>query len=322
MKGFLDRLVNGLGTLLGVLVDTTVQVIAGIKRGYEAYKRQGGATGANVVDELTRKKDRLRSVNDEIMHLRNQRMASGSLNDRARRRWDDLRAERDQLLSELNQGKEVRAAEKIIESESVIDKVEIDLETTHVLQYNAFADTLGKTCVCGRPMKLQWKRDLSVAKPNDFYWGCTGWYVHLCAPNTCVAGNKCQNRACTHTEKLQRNDYGLMTDTTAPEFSMTAEEFGIILTDEGTEKIIDTRLRDLKSDLASGHRGVELATCPVHGENMVLRRKQNATGLLDAYFLACPYWQPNNAGCTFIEKLKSGSQLAALLKSETGQGIL
>ena len=55
---------------------------------------------------------------------------------------------------------------------------------------------------------------------------------------------------------------------------------------------------------------------------MVLRRKQNATGLLDAYFLACPYWQPDNAGCTFIEKLKSGSQLAALLKSETGRGVL
>ncbi len=310
--GFLDRLANGLGTLLGVLVDTTVQVIAGIKRGYEAYKRQGGATGAKVVADLTRKKDRLRSVNDEIMHLRNQRMSSGSLNDRARRRWDDLRAERDQLLSELNQGKEVRAAEKIIESESVIDKVEIDLQTTHVLQYNAFADTLGKTCrICGRPMKLQWRRDLSVAEPKDFYWGCTGWYI--------PQGEK---RACTHTEKLQRNDYGLMTDTTAPEFSMTADEFGIILTDKGTEKIIDTRLRALKSDLAKGHRGVELATCPVHGENMVLRHKQNSTGLLDAYFLACPYWQPNNAGCTFIEKLKSGSQLAALLKSETGRGVL
>lgn len=309
---FLDRLANGLGTLLGVLADTTVQVIAGIKRGYEAYKRQGGATGASVVDELTRKKNRLRSVNDEIMHLRNQRMSSGSLNDRARRRWDDLRAERERLLSELSQGKEVRAAEKIIGTESVIEKVEIDLETTHVLQYNAFADTLGKKCRdCGRPMKLQWKRDLSVAKPKDFYWGCTGWYIQQ--------GNQ---RACTHTEKLQRNDYGLMTDTTAPEFSMTAEEFGIILTDKGTEKIIDTRLSDLKSDLASGHRGVELATCPVHGENMVLRRKQDATGLLNSYFLACPYWQPNNVGCIFIEKLKSGSQLAALLKSETGQGIL
>ena len=309
---FFNRFANGLGTLLGVLVDTTAQVIAGIKRGYEAYKRQGGATGADVVDEVTRKKNLLRSVNDEIMHLRNQRMSSGSLNDRARKRWEDLRAERDQLLTELNQSKEVRAAEKIFETETNIDKVEIDLETTHVLQYNAFADTLGKQCsLCGRPMKLQWKRGLTMAEPKDFYWGCTGWYVQR--------GGR---RTCQHTEKLHRNDYGLMTDTSAPEFSMTAEEFGIILADKGTEKIIDTRLDDLKSDLNSSRRGVELATCPVHGENMILRRKQNADGLLDTYFLACPYWQPNNAGCTFIEKLKSGSQLAALLKSETGQGIL
>lgn len=310
---FLDRLANGMGTLLGVLVDTTVQVIAGIKRGYEAYKRQGGATGTNVVDELTRKKYRLRLVNDEIMHLRNQRMAKGNLNDRARRRWDDLRAEREQLLSDLNQGKEVRAAEKIIETESVIKKIEIGLETSHVLQYNAFADTLGKPCPrCGKPMKLQWPRAVFIPGPMDFFWGCTGWYLGKGSP-----------KYCNYRENLEPNDYGLMTDTTAPEFSMTAPEFGIILADKGTEKIINTRLRDLESDLASGQRGVELATCPVHGENMILRRnKQNATGLLNAYFLACPYWQPNNAGCTFIEKLKSGSQLAALLKSETGQGIL
>ncbi len=245
-------------------------------------------------------------------------MSSGSLSDRDRKRWEDLRAEREQLLSELNQRKEVRAAEKIIETASVIDKVEIDLETTHVLQYNAFADILGKRCrKCGRPMKLQWKQS-SVAKPNDFFWGCSGIYI-LKESGPIWNGVP---RACTYTEKLQRNDFGLMTDTTAPEFGMTAEEFGVVITNKGTESIINIRLRDLESELSSGHRGVELATCPVHGENMVLRRKQKPDGLLDAYFLACPYWQPNNAGCTFIEKLKSGSQLAALLKSETGRGIL
>lgn len=53
-----------------------------------------------------------------------------------------------------------------------------------------------------------------------------------------------------------------------------------------------------------------------------LRQKANPMRLLDAYFLACPYWLPNNQGCVLLEKLKSGSQLAALLKSETGRGIL
>ncbi|MCW5236860.1 hypothetical protein [Verminephrobacter eiseniae] len=308
---FFDRLKNGLGTLFGVLVDTKAQVISGIKRAYDAYRSRGGPTGAEAGDEIMRKKERLRAVNDEIIHLRNKYMSNRGPSDRDRKRWNDLRVEREQLLSELNQGKEVRAAEKIIKTEDVIDKVEIDLETTHFLQGNAF-DILGKQChVCGRTMKLQWERRLSVVKPKDFYWGCTGWYVQ-----------QGDLRACTYSEKLQRNDYGLMTDTTAPEFSVTAEEFGIILTDKGTEKIIYTRLNDLKSDLSSGHRGVELVTCPVHGENMVLRQKQNPTGLLDTYFLACPHWKPNNTGCSFMEKLKSGPQLSALLKSETGRGVL
>ncbi len=64
MSFFFDRLANGFGTLLGVLVDTTVQVISGVKRSYETYRRQGGATSADVVDEITRKTDRLRSVNE------------------------------------------------------------------------------------------------------------------------------------------------------------------------------------------------------------------------------------------------------------------
>jgi len=194
----------------------------------------------------------------------------------------------------------------------LIEKVEIDPETTHVMQYNAFADVLGKKCPrSAAQMKLQWKREIGVAQPNDFYWGCTGWYVQT---------NR--GRACNFTQKLQRNDYGLMTDISAPEFSLTAEEFGGIITNPGAENIISTRLDDLRSDLSKRKSGVELATCPVHGENMVLRKKSNARGLLDAYFLACPHWRPNDKGCSFIEKLKSGPQLAALLKSQTGDGIL
>ena len=239
-------------------------------------------------------------------------MSRGSLSDEERKRWNNLREERDELLNKVNEAKEVKAVEKILESEAQIEKVEVNLDTAHVLQYNAFADTLGKKCPkCGRQMKLQWQRDVAVAGPNDFYWGCTGWYV-----------KKDQNPACMHTERLQRNDYGLMTDTSAPEFTLTAAEFGDILSDVGTQEIITARVQDLQSDLSRRKQGVELVTCPVHGEHMVLRKKGNPSGLLDMYFLACPRWLPNSQGCSFIEKLKSGSQLAALLKSETGKGIL
>ncbi|NML45914.1 hypothetical protein HHL11_19350 [Ramlibacter sp. G-1-2-2] len=309
--GFFSSLFNAIGTVLGVVVKTVAEVVTGIRKSFEDYRERGGATGALAAQEAERKKDRLREVNEEIMDLRNRRMSRGDLSDQERRRWAFLREEREELLGKVNQAKEVKAAEKILDSEALIERVEVDLDTTHVLQYNAFADILGKKCTCGRHMKLQWRRDLGVAGPGDFYWGCTGWYVQ-----------QGDGRACNRTEPLQREDYALMTDTSAPEFTMTSEEFGELLTNPGTEKIIATRVDDLRSDLAGRRKGVELATCPVHGEHMVLRKKANPMGLLDAYFLACPHWRPNDGGCSFIEKLKSGSQLAALLKSETGRGVL
>lgn len=310
--GFLSWLVSGIGAVLGAVVETVVEVVSGIGESYQAYQRRGGITQSEAKIEAQKQRERLREVNDEIIHLRNQQMTRGSLGDQERRRWNQLREERHDLLNKTNQIKEVQAAEKILESEATIQKVEVDLETTHVLQYNAFAEILGKKCVkCGRQMKLQWSRDLTVARPKDFYWGCTGWYVRTA-----------NGTACCYREPLQRSDYALMTDTSAPEFSMTSEEFGIILTTPETQEIVSTRVEDLRSDLNKRQGGVELATCPVHGEHMVLRKKKNPSGLLDAYFLACPRWQPDSQGCTFIEKLKSGSQLAALLKSETGRGIL
>ena len=308
---FLNRVANGLGTLIGVLKDTTAQVIAAVKSSYDAYRNRGGATQDVAREAAEKKKDRLREVNDEIMDLRNRRMSRGNLSDAERRRWESLREERDELIKETSQSREVEAAEKIIESEDSIKKFEVDVESTHVLQYNAFADTLGKRCVCGRSMKLQWQRNLAVVKPKDFFWGCTGWYIQQGA-----------RKACAKTEPLSTDDYGLMMDTTQLEFSLTSEEFRIILTDPKIEAHISQRIDDLKSDLTKSNKGVDMVTCPVHGENMVMRSKDGASGLLDEYFLACPYWLPRDKGCPFMDKLKSGSQLAALLKSQTGRGIL
>lgn len=309
---FFSWVANGIGTLIGVVKETVAVVVDTVRTAYMRYTAKGGAAKEEVVQEAEKKKDRLREVNDEIIFLRNRSMSRGGLSDQERRRWNELFEEREELKAGLNQVKEVKAAEKILSSEVTLEKVEIDLETSHVLQYNAFADTLGKTCRCGRPMKLQWKRELSLAGPKDFYWGCTGWYTQT--PH---------GRACSRTEPLQRADYALMTDTSAPEFSLTAADFSIFMEDPGTSKIITDRVNDLRVDLSSKKQGVELATCPVHGEHMVLRRKSNPQGgLLDTFFLACPHWRLDSDGCSFIEKLKSGSQLAALLKSQTGSGIL
>jgi hypothetical protein len=312
--GFLNWLVSGIGAVIGAVVDTAVMVVKEIRDSYLAYRQQGGATETAANIEAQKKRERLREVNDEIIHLRNRHMQRGSMSDQERSRWNTLREERGELLGKVNKIQEVKVAEKILETEASFEKVHVDVETTHVLQYNAFSDILGKKCAkCARPMKLQWSRNLGVANPKDFYWGCTGWYVPMQDTN---------KKACNNIEKLQASDYSLMTDMSAPEFSVTSDEFGTILAAPDTQELVGGRLEDLRSDLDKQQRGVALSTCPVHGEHMVLRKKKVATGLLDSHFLACPRWLPNDQGCTFIDKLKSGSQLAALLKSETGRGIL
>lgn len=108
-----------------------------------------------------------------------------------------------------------------------------------------------------------------------------------------------------------------------PEFQTSNEDFSTILGIPDIQQTIIERVDDLASDLGARKTGVEVASCPVHGEALVLKKKtRGATGLLDMYHLRCPYWLPNDQGCPFIEKLKSASQLAVLLKSETGAGIL
>src|SRR5204862_5613921 len=102
----------------------------------DAFVGSGGPVKEVAAAESRRKQEHLREVNDEIMHLRNRGMGGGGLSDQERRRWQLLREERDELRGALHQAKEVKAAEKILDSESVLQKVEVDLETTHVLQYN------------------------------------------------------------------------------------------------------------------------------------------------------------------------------------------
>lgn len=145
---FLKRVANGLGTLLGVLAEKTVTLIQEVRRGYEEFQRKSGKTTDEVKTEAQKSRERLREVNERIMHYRN-RYRSGGLPEREMAMWRDLMEEREELLSRNRQAKEIQAAESILANESVIEKVEIDLNTTHVLQFNAFADSVNKTCrVC------------------------------------------------------------------------------------------------------------------------------------------------------------------------------
>jgi len=309
---WLKHVATSLGTLIGIAVEKTLTVIDDIKKGYESYRRSGGTVGAAACSARKKREDDLRETNDEMADIR-RRARESNINDADRRRFDGLKERRNAAMREQEQAKEVKAAETIMAAEASTEGVAIDDQNIHILTANAFADVVNKRCPkCTRKMKLQWRRDLPSPTANDLFWGCTGWYFQ--------AGNQ---RKCSHTEKLGPADRALMVDTSLPEFVTSADDLATIIAVPDVQETIIERVDDLVSDLRSRRKGVEIATCPVHGIALVLKKKSSsARGLLDMYYLRCPYWRPDDAGCPFMEKLKSPSQLAVLLKIETGSGIL
>ena len=110
--GFLNMLFSGIGSILGVIAETVSTVVSAVREGLESYVSTRGTTPSRVASEAERRRDRLREVNDEIMHLRNIRMWSGSISVQDRKRWSVLREELDELMAGLNQAMVVKAAEK------------------------------------------------------------------------------------------------------------------------------------------------------------------------------------------------------------------
>ena len=116
-------------------------------------------------------------------------------------------------------------------------------------------------------MKLQWARNLVHVNPQDFYWGCTGWY--FTNRQVCL---------CDYRENLPRQDLALMTDTSAPEFSLSAQNFNIILQDHSTSESIIERMDDLKSDLPNKNKVLILFVAPFMLNLWFYKRKRMAWG--------------------------------------------
>lgn len=308
--GFFSFLFSGIGALFGAVTEIVSDVVSAVSSVMSLGK--SSKTIKTVKEQVSQQQEDIHVLNDEIIYLRKKFKQNGSLNSQEQKRLLGLQEERDFVKEEINKNRKEIAAQKFIENENVNQQIIINNNTTHILQWNAFADTLGKTCPkCGRVMKIQWKRGLEYVSPIDFYWGCSGWYVQ----NNNIS-------ECRYTEKLQPRDFALMADTSAPEFKLSSQDFSVILNDDSTAKLITERIDDLQSDLSKNKQGIDIVCCPIHAEPMILQKKRDAVGLLDQYYLKCPHWSPNGQGCTYIEKLKSGSQLAALLKNQTGRGIL
>lgn len=79
---------------------------------------------------------------------------------------------------------------------------------------------------------------------------------------------------CKYRENLTRQDLVLMTDTSVPEFSLSAQDFNIILQDHSTSESIVERMDDLQFDLKSRKQGIKIVCCPIHAEPMQLQKKK------------------------------------------------
>jgi hypothetical protein len=88
-----------------VVAEVVTNVVDSVRAAYNTYAGTGGPVKEAAADAAQQKKDRLREVNDEIMHLRNRSMSRGGLSEQERRRWQNLREEREELQSQLHQGR-------------------------------------------------------------------------------------------------------------------------------------------------------------------------------------------------------------------------
>jgi hypothetical protein len=249
----------------------------------------------------------LEEVNERIMRLRKRHYERG-LSESDKREIEHLRQQRAELIKELDALDQVKTAEDIVEEQDKYESVHIDANLTHILQYHLGQFTFNKTCPqCGRPMILQCRRDMAVAGPKDFFWGCFGYY-----------DGEHSNR---HTMPLSAGDLDLFVNMKRPEFDLGATNLADIVLKQYPDRV-RTAMRDV---IANGRRtqaGVDGYRCPVHKERLVLHEKKSPDGLLDQFFLGCPRYDPDGLGCNYKVKIKSPAQFSAIFDAKGEGGLI
>ncbi len=266
-------------------------------------------------DEKEKLERELEEVNNRIKSLREYYHSHGNLPEYKKKQWEDYRRQRQDLIDELKNLDNVDLTEEVVDEDTEFQFTDIDDETSHILQYHVGQTTGNKLCPkCNRyPMVLQWDRKKVEVSINDFFWGCTGWYF---------PGNNKKPPACTYTEKLTRKDLSIFANLNREEFEITSHDLAESAISPNRAKKLKAAFGDIIQKQRSERRGTLVYRCPIHGEELKLRRKRNAEHILDEFFLGCPQWTANGNGCGFIVKLKSAAQLSAVLDIEYGEGII
>lgn len=294
--GFFSDIIGGLVKVGGTLVGIASHYVL-------AFKERVMETVYDFQSKDTSTKEEIkktRSVNDEIIDLEKKKEKDKDLNIYDQQKLRDLYRQRHELREKIDSQKEVNLAKKIADENGAYDSLYVSDDNLHVIQYHVGQSVLGKKCSrCGRPLVLQWKRGEMIEKTSEFFWGCSGFY----------------DSSCRNTEHLTQTDFNLITNIEREEFTISNAVLNRIVQTPMARNTIRNRMNGVKNEETVDY------FCPYHSEPMVVREnKDSGKGLLDAYFLGCPrHW---DFGCKFIVKIKSPAQLAAILESQTGKGIL
>src|SRR5579862_4452312 len=216
-------IVNVAGPVIATVVETLKRGVDAVQDALKKEFRAPPATGRERIERD------LEEVNERIMRLRKRHYERG-LSESDKRENKHLRHQRAELTKELDALDQVKMAEDIVEEEDKYESVHIDANLTHILQYHLGQLTFNKTCPqCHRPMILQCKRNMAVAAPRDFFWGCIGFYD----------GEKSSE----HTVPLSAGDLDFFVNIKRPEFDLGASNLADIVLKQHSERV-RTAMRD------------------------------------------------------------------------------
>ncbi|BDD88847.1 hypothetical protein [Desulfofustis limnaeus] len=286
------------GTVVGIAAAGVVEFAQVSIEKYNEYRERNRSVNLSLQNRSVHTS--LSQINDSIVDLERKKRRDGALSHGEKDQLLSLCSQREDLVGEIRNNKELLMIEHLKENQEHFDSVRINNENTHILQFHVGQAVFGKKCrICGKPMVLQWRRGLSTVGMSDFFWGCISYYE---------GGSQ-------HTEPFVQSDLDLFTKINRKEFEIPASVLADIVRNPGPQSSITRRMNGVKQEQT------DVYLCPVHLEPMVLREKREADGLLDQYFFGCPRWLPNRQGCNQIVKLKSPAQLASALEAFYGNGI-
>ncbi len=277
------------------------------------------STGTDTIPDVQRQridvKRGLHELNLELLDLRRKYFNDRKkLSNRDKDRFNELLEKRNEKKDELWDVNEAENVEKIRKNPNDVTSTSITPDKPHILQYHIGQISKNKTCPqCGYPMVLNFRRGADILNTQNLFW-------------TCSYNNFISDRRLWHpVQPYQHSDNNIFTNEKIDEFECTNGDLTTIFRADKTD--ILSRL-DQHLYSTSNPQSIKSHICPIHGEELVLRKNRNAAnlGALEKYFLGCPHFNFNDPNgpdsCRYKVTLKSPAQLAAILKSYEGKGIL